>query len=384
MVKNQSIESQLLQLSKQGPLLEIDPTKWRTNLRYADHDPDAGIAHACFGQSHVAGHKLHVARIEVRVNNHFHRVGPEHYAVVEGSGIMFFGKVVESFGKAPTVEKPYSMYVEKGDTFTIPEGYAHQLCSLGGQPITLIFSCPDSHLDNNQDRIMLPDSPLLLEKKGGEQSPAGTIVNLSDEGLEAPQHFERTRWQPGNKALNIFFDNFVPYQYQEGFAWRCRVIGQGEQSRAKPFTEHTPAMQATIAANAEVLLELYQETPAFELDIMRTIGQGIRAQQPLAPESGFEGTFGAFCEGISRRHHDKWLAQFQKDIESGKRNDSHHRGAKPFDHLESIEVTILKVQTWANCRILAGLSETDYQLLRSFTQQAHPKREVPAEIEAGP
>jgi mannose-6-phosphate isomerase-like protein (cupin superfamily) len=343
--KNPSTESQILQLSRNGPLFDIDPVKWRNYLAYAPHDSTAGIAHACFSGSHLPGYRLHVARIDDRVNNHFHRVGSEHYAVVEGSGIIFFGKVVESPGKTPTVEKPYSMYVEQGDTFTIPEGYAHQLCALGSKPITLIFSCPDSHL-SEQDRIMLKDSPLLLEKTGRRKSLPGTIANLSHEGLEASKHFERTRWQPKNNALNTFFDNFVPYQYQEGFAWRCQVIGQGEQSRAKPFGEHTLAMQATIAANAEELLELYQETPAFELDIMRKIGQGIRAQKPLAAESGFEGKFSAFCEGISRRHHDKWLAQFREDIQSGKRKDSDHRGAKPFAELEPIEVTILKVQTW--------------------------------------
>jgi dTDP-4-dehydrorhamnose 3,5-epimerase-like enzyme len=51
--------------------------------------------------------------------------------------------------------------LRKGQNFTIPEGYAHQLERTGQEELVILFSCPDSHLDNDKDRLMLSDAPGL-------------------------------------------------------------------------------------------------------------------------------------------------------------------------------------------------------------------------------
>ncbi|MCO6431888.1 MAG: hypothetical protein J5J00_13600 [Deltaproteobacteria bacterium] len=195
------------------------------------------------------------------------------------------------------------------------------------------------------------------------------------EKTEYQPRFKRSRWTHAGTEIDRFFDRFVPSQYEDGFAWRCRVIGKGEEDRIVSFEEQPEKVQRIIAANAEVLLELYQETSPTELDIMREAGKKIAVQGLINPDMTVEGDIPSLRDGMSRHHHEKWLAQFQADLASGKRTDTEHRGAKPFDELPPIELTVMKVQTWGNWRILAGLSDGEYELLRSFSEK-HEKLNV--------
>lgn len=201
------------------------------------------------------------------------------------------------------------------------------------------------------------------------QEPLRSPESLEGKATQNEAQFQRTRWTHAGAEIDRFFDRFVPSQYENGFGWRCRVIGKGEQERVIPFDAQPEKTQRIIAANAEVLLELFQETNPRDLDIMREAGKIIAAQGLFDPDKEVEGDVPSLRDNMSRRHHEKWLAQFQADLAAGKRTDGNHRGAKPFDELPPIELTVMKVQTWGNWRILASLSDDEYGLLRSIAEQ---------------
>lgn len=83
--------------------------------------------------------------------------------MVEGEGILFFGQVT---GNQVSTDAWRNIKVRTGDSFVIPEGYAHQLRKIGTGDLTILFGCPDSHLDDNEDRYMLPDAPVEVDGLG--------------------------------------------------------------------------------------------------------------------------------------------------------------------------------------------------------------------------
>jgi len=152
--ESQVTPERLLQLKKESITLGIEEEVWREALSRAEPDPVVGIRHV-----EVSGdesYRVHVAAIPKQVGCHVHRVGDEDYAVVEGVGVMHFGKITEGTDGPYVRDQDWcQMPVEKCDSFVVPEGYAHQLRG----ELTILFGCPDSHLDDTQDRTMLPDAP---------------------------------------------------------------------------------------------------------------------------------------------------------------------------------------------------------------------------------
>lgn len=144
----------VISLKSDGGSLGVSESDWRDNLRRADPDEAVGIRHEEI--SGDAAYRLHVAAIPEQVGCHYHSKGDEDYSVVEGEGILFFGKVTD--GRV-LLENWKSIIVSTGDSFVIPEGYAHQLRKIGTGDLTILFGCPDSHLNDEQDRYMLPDAP---------------------------------------------------------------------------------------------------------------------------------------------------------------------------------------------------------------------------------
>ncbi len=201
-----------------GNLLEISESEWRQALSKSQFDKVSGIKHA---KLHGTPEwRYHVAEIATRVNCHYHRHGEEIYEVVEGAGMLHFGAVetrtakgshgktlndpsgfseseaistackaincathlaagpgtlpaaglatlnvssevlqeaIEELESEVSVVWQKPLAVKAGDSFVIPEGFAHQLVRDGESPLTIIFACPDSHLGD--DRFLLPDSP---------------------------------------------------------------------------------------------------------------------------------------------------------------------------------------------------------------------------------
>lgn len=159
----------VLKLTKDDPALGLSDEEWTSALKHAAPDPVVGIRHAAIKGD--IPDRFHVASIPVRVGCHFHKVGDEDYAVVQGSGTLLFGQVLDPNG-TPHVKDWHKLEVTPGDKFTVPAGFAHQLCAAAGARLTIVFRCPDSHLNDSEDRTILPDSPLvprsILQLDGAE------------------------------------------------------------------------------------------------------------------------------------------------------------------------------------------------------------------------
>jgi mannose-6-phosphate isomerase-like protein (cupin superfamily) len=84
-----------------------------------------------------------------RLSPHFHKVGPEIYYIVSGTGRMSLG---DRDGEAGIAWKE-SFPVSKGDCFTVKAGQVHQLENTGDAPLNALFGCPASHLST--DRTVL-------------------------------------------------------------------------------------------------------------------------------------------------------------------------------------------------------------------------------------
>ena len=147
-----------LRFNTSSDRLNVTQSEWTASLNSAKVDSSVGIKHAALNGDETW--RIHVAAIPQQVGCHFHRVGDETYEVVQGSGILHFGEVAEESDRYRVMwETPIS--VSAGDCFVVPEGYAHQLQRQGSEDLTILFACPDSHLDDEGDRTLLPDSPDL-------------------------------------------------------------------------------------------------------------------------------------------------------------------------------------------------------------------------------
>jgi len=146
--------ARLISLRRDGVKLCLSESEWREPLARAVPDEKVGIRHKPI--SGDSAYRTHVAAIPIQVGCHYHSRGKEDYAVVEGQGILFFAQVKD--GRV-ALESWRSIEVRTGDSFVIPEGYAHQLRRTEDGDLTILFACPDSHLDDSADRFMLPDAP---------------------------------------------------------------------------------------------------------------------------------------------------------------------------------------------------------------------------------
>jgi mannose-6-phosphate isomerase-like protein (cupin superfamily) len=153
-----SSDQQLLQLRKDTSNLGVAESTWREAIIHATPDPVVGIRHAAIAGDH--SYRIHIAAIPQQVGCHFHREGVEDYVIVEGEGVLHFGRVTDdSINPLVSPENWRQLAVRAGDAFVIPPGFAHQLRKSGSCDLTLLFGCPDTHLDDSKDRTILPDAP---------------------------------------------------------------------------------------------------------------------------------------------------------------------------------------------------------------------------------
>lgn len=150
--------AQILSLRDMDKSLGESEAPWRQMLANAILDDKVRIRHAALEGNEQW--REHVASIQVSVGCHFHKTGNEDYSIVQGSGVMHFGKVEMIDGK-PSVTSWLKLEVKTGDAFTIPEGYAHQLVSTGEEELVIVFACPDSHLNDELDRTLLDNAPAV-------------------------------------------------------------------------------------------------------------------------------------------------------------------------------------------------------------------------------
>ncbi len=149
---------EMLRLNESALRLNNSHFDWQTALENAKPDSAVGIRHAALSGNVAC--RIHVAAIPRHVGCHFHKIGDETYEIVQGMGTLHFGKVTSTNG-AHSVNWEAPFNVSTGDRFVIPEGYAHQLQKCGNEALSILFACPDSHLDDEGDRHHLADSPNL-------------------------------------------------------------------------------------------------------------------------------------------------------------------------------------------------------------------------------
>ncbi len=148
----------LLRIRRNAGTLGVEESTWREALQKSTADPAVGIRHAVI--QGTTAYRIHVAAIPEQVGCHYHRNGDEDYSIVEGEGVLHFARVTESSNGPLVLPDDWNqVHVIAGDCFVIPEGYAHQLRRRGSGDLTILFGCPDSHLDDTQDRTILPDAP---------------------------------------------------------------------------------------------------------------------------------------------------------------------------------------------------------------------------------
>jgi hypothetical protein len=203
---------------------------------------------------------------------------------------------------------------------------------------------------------------------GASQHQDQPIGNETPHVPNYEPRFQRSKWTHVGEQFDRFFDSFVPRQYDQGFGWRCQVLGQidpVEGQRFKEFESLSPHHKV-IAANAEVLLVMFENMPPETLDQMREAGKAVVLQGVMHPSEEINGDIPALRAEQSRKHHAAWLEQFNASIAAGTRQDTNHRGAVPFDELPRIELLISKFQTLGNWRILASLSDHEYSMIREL------------------
>ena len=92
------------------------------------------------------------------VTPHFHPIldgGTEWYQIIEAGedAFMHTGKPIKKdTGYEVDWDKPSP--IKPGDFFIVPNGIVHSLVS-GTKRLRFLFGCPDSHLDNDVDKIVL-------------------------------------------------------------------------------------------------------------------------------------------------------------------------------------------------------------------------------------
>ena len=95
------------------------------------------------------------------VTSHYHPDpdgGTEWYSVIEaGEGaVMCTGEPKIKDQRVVDVEWNKPAAIKSGDFFIVPNGTVHSLVS-GKNRLRFVFGCPDAHLDNNRDKVVLED-----------------------------------------------------------------------------------------------------------------------------------------------------------------------------------------------------------------------------------
>ncbi len=151
--RDKNINIKIIKLVSNFSSLGIKESAWKNSLKKATPDKAVGIRHAEI--SGDSNYRLHVAAIPNQVTCHYHTKGDEDYSILAGKGVQFFGKVTDGVVKPEDWKK---VEVKTGDSYVIPEGYAHQLKNSGSEDLIILFGCPDSHLNDDEDRTVIVDT----------------------------------------------------------------------------------------------------------------------------------------------------------------------------------------------------------------------------------
>lgn len=122
---------------------------WAQALSSANVDQSVGIQIATLVETDGKGTYITVIPPGASVNPHYHANGDEEYHIISGKGVIRLLSVEAKLkGGEWTCQN-----VTSRNSFIIPPNVIHQLMNDGDEPLTLIFSCPISHL--KEDRYII-------------------------------------------------------------------------------------------------------------------------------------------------------------------------------------------------------------------------------------
>ena len=103
------------------------------------------------------------------MTSHYHpdlKGGTEWYHIIEAGkdAFMCTGKPIID-KKDPSVRWDMPTEIKPGDFFIIPNGVVHSLVS-GKKTLRFLFGCPDAHLDDKKDKVVLKDCVPPVYKQG--------------------------------------------------------------------------------------------------------------------------------------------------------------------------------------------------------------------------
>lgn len=117
----------------------IEIKRWDEELKNANYDDNVGIRIAKLLSNNDFNTFITVIDPKKYVTPHYHKHGDEHYHIISGSGTLKLKSMLNSNEK--------TFLLNEGESFSIPENTMHQLINTGTKPLTLMFSCPDAHLE---------------------------------------------------------------------------------------------------------------------------------------------------------------------------------------------------------------------------------------------
>jgi mannose-6-phosphate isomerase-like protein (cupin superfamily) len=129
-----------IHLTSIGEAVEI--IDWKSRLNCCKYDANVGIRIARLAGDGGFATYLTVIDPGQSVTPHYHASGDEHYHILSGAGeVSLYDRVANTAQTAPVSEQ---------QSFVVNANTVHCLKNTGAEPLVLMFSCPESHLQ--QDR----------------------------------------------------------------------------------------------------------------------------------------------------------------------------------------------------------------------------------------
>lgn len=119
---------------------------WNKALAGANIDQSVGIQIAALMESDGKGTYVTVLPPGASVNPHYHTHGDEEYHIISGKGVIR----LLSVDAMRAGDEWHCQQVTARNSFTISANVIHQLVNDGDEPLTLIFTCPLSHLKDDR------------------------------------------------------------------------------------------------------------------------------------------------------------------------------------------------------------------------------------------
>ena len=121
---------------------------WKTAIALTETDEKTGLKLATLVDTPEIS--IHVVTITPgkTVNAHYHHQGIDAFHILEGEGVMYL-----SPAKHDNPSKKIDiMTLKAGDVFAVEPMTIHQLENKSKMPLTLLFTCPKSHLKEDNVR----------------------------------------------------------------------------------------------------------------------------------------------------------------------------------------------------------------------------------------